>query len=184
MGRPVINLRGKKFGRLRVFEEYGRDKHGGVLWKCLCDCGKTTVVRGSSLTRKNKKERTVSCGCYQKEHCHGRGAKNPAYKTGRTKNSQGYILLSGHQDHPRCNNKGQVLEHVIVMETRLGRYLYDKETVHHKNGKRDDNRDDNLELWSSSRPPGQRVEDLVIWAEGILRTYSPQKLVQNYPGIY
>lgn len=179
MGRPVINLIGKKFDRLKVFAEAGRDKHGGVLWKCLCSCGKTTTVRGSSLTRKNKDTRTTSCGCRLKE-VQSAGAKNGNYKNGRTKHkASGYILLSGYHLHPRANVNGQIAEHIIVMETRLGRYLYDKETVHHKNGCRDDNRDDNLELWCSSHPSGQRIEDLISWAEDTLRRYAPQKLVQN-----
>jgi len=35
-----------------------------------------------------------------------------------------------------------------------------------------DNRESNLELWSSSQPKGQRVEDKVAWAREILALYS------------
>lgn len=63
------------------------------------------------------------------------------------------------------------LEHRIVMERELGRALYDGEYVHHKNGVRDDNEPDNLELWVTSQPPGQRPEDLVAWAKVILERY-------------
>lgn len=80
--------------------------------------------------------------------------------------------------HPRASaSSGKyVMEHVLVMEDKIGRHLIDGENVHHLNGDRTDNRPENLELWSKAQPAGQRVEDKVFFALEILRLYAPHKL--------
>ncbi|MFH1933316.1 MAG: hypothetical protein ABIN18_17205 [Pseudomonadota bacterium] len=61
--RKLIDLTGKRFGRLLVIERADNNKWGHTQWKCRCDCGEIAVVSMGSL----RNGRTKSCGCLQKE---------------------------------------------------------------------------------------------------------------------
>lgn len=59
--RCMIDLTGRTFGRLTVIR-YDHSKNGAY-WLCKCECGKTKVIKGTSLT----KGETTSCGCKSRE---------------------------------------------------------------------------------------------------------------------
>lgn len=87
------------------------------------------------------------------------------WKGGRTRSTKGYVYIL-------VPERGYVAAHRLAMEQVLGRELIEEENVHHKNGVKDDNRPENLELWSRSQPSGQRVADKIAWAKEILAMYS------------
>ena len=62
--RGIIDLIGKRFGRLVVLKYIGKEKiNQNAKWLCQCDCGKIKEILGASL----KDKKTMSCGCYNKE---------------------------------------------------------------------------------------------------------------------
>lgn len=57
-----IDRTGFKTKFLTVLRGVGKNKHGHVMWECLCACGNTSVVASHNLTA-NEKTQTQSCGC-------------------------------------------------------------------------------------------------------------------------
>ena len=99
------------------------------------------------------------------------GASNGHWKGGRTRHKAGYVMAWA-PGHPRAGRGQYVFEHILVMEQLLGRYLLPGESVHHRNGVKDDNRLENLELWTRPQPAGIRATDAIAWAREILDRYS------------
>lgn len=151
------NRIGQRFGNLTVIERLDSGS-----WRCLCDCGNEKIC---PVLRKDRPP--TSCGCARK----GRGGPlHPRWKGGRNKTGDGYIQL-WNPKHPNSDPYGRVLEHTVVMSEMIGRPLKDSEFVHHKNGIRDDNRPENLELWTKNHPHGVRVEDLLEFCRQYIEEY-------------
>lgn len=85
-----------------------------------------------------------------------------------TKDGYLYVYF---RKHPNSDKSGRVFEHRLIMEKKLGRYLFPFENVHHKNGIKSDNRVENLELWIKVQPSGVRAQDVVKWAKKVLILY-------------
>jgi len=69
-GRKPINLAGQVFGKLTIIEQVD-DPRKGAHWRCLCECGNTTVTAGCRIVS----GKTTSCGCWKRncQRTHGMG---------------------------------------------------------------------------------------------------------------
>jgi hypothetical protein len=183
-----------KFGELKIIKEIKKPTHvksRGKFYLCICSCGTEKVIEGKAL----KQGHTKSCGCLarggrpdrcQVDGClneyegngycnrhnvawkkYGDPLKRLIAKFGEGSHKNGYKIIT--------QKYRWRYEHRLVIERHLQRPLLRSENIHHKNGNKLDNRLENLELWSTHQPSGQRIEDKVKWAKEILKQYEDQE---------
>lgn len=101
---------------------------------CACGCGaQIGIRRNDGFLRR-----------FVNKHS-SRGENNPKYHDGTRISRWGYKMIYS-PNHQHRDSHNCVLEHRLVMEKHLGRYLEPQERVHHKNENKLDNRIENLEL--------------------------------------
>ncbi len=132
---------------IRHGREIGRDRSRHYIWVACSCCG---GYRWSAII-KGKPESLRCRDCYAKELT---GSSSHHWKGGKIHTQDGYVMVSLYPDDslyllgskPKKSGASACLEHRLVMARHMGRMLYSWEVVHHKNGVRDDNRIENLEL--------------------------------------
>ncbi|MCM1222330.1 MAG: hypothetical protein NC548_48470 [Lachnospiraceae bacterium] len=149
-----IDLTGQRFGRLVVSEFDGVRGNGETYWKCICDCGCAKVVSRGNL----RSGTTQSCGCLRKETSSKTHHKNVKYDltgdfgVGYTVND-GTPFFFDKDEHEKIkpyswfrNDQGYIIAigkdgHQVRMHRLITGY---SGLVDHRNGKRFDNRKQNL----------------------------------------
>ena len=166
------DIGGQRFGHLIALRQDTERSRGGKFWLFQCDCGNIKSLVASDVKRGS----TRSCGCMRHELWK---QSSSTYKGDRYVSPDGYVFVLGHKGHPNANAHGRIAEHILVMSEILGRPLRKGESVHHKNGIRDENRPENLELWVKRQPGGQRVSDRIADAVSLLKLYAPHLLAND-----
>lgn len=176
-----------------------RSRHSIRCYDCyLKQCRKICDSCKRTIDDKKRLSWIVCNSCYKKEYRKNNSDKYEIEKENakqkrrkisgidkdspplRSPNGSGYVNRAGYRvisklDHPNAYGKGgsrgRIFEHTFIMSEYLGRPLNKNERVHHKNGIRNDNRIENLELWHVGQPSGQRIEDKIDWAKKFLEEY-------------
>ena len=126
-----------ELGEIKCSQELGYKGCHAYQWLACEQCDKERWVRllkGEPISRFCR-----SC------NTNGAGEDNSHWGGGKIKNNEGYVLIYL-PEHPHCLNGRYILEHRLVIEEILGRYLLPTEIIHHIDGNRTNNKPSNLRL--------------------------------------
>ena len=121
-----------------------------VLSYCHCGCNETLFLKDSTnrirshILGHHRRNKKATLGEYDNRS----GNKSIKWQGGIRKTWNGYIIEI-RKGHPRSDRDGYVRQHILVMEKHLNRFLEGYEVVHHKDGNRQNNKIENLELFNS-----------------------------------
>ena len=128
----------------------------------------TTGIRVHEYLRKHGMDRAFPKSRSREKH--GR------WKGGVVYHKKGYRLILM-PEHPRASkHTGYVLEHLVVMEKKLGRPLKKGEVVHHKEEPKSNNHPDNLVLYPSN------ADHLRAELKGKCPKWSPEGRIRTQAG--
>ena len=186
MSKIINTPPGSYIGEIRKARETGHSGHSRYIWHACEDCGKERWVRLKSneapaftlcQSCNHKGERSPMFG-KRGELCHNygrRGKLSGNWKGGRRYRGDYVMVFVEPEDffYPMANRYGQrgkyIMEHRLVMARHLGRCLLPWEVVHHKNGIKDDNRFENLELLTNSEHISNHVKG---YHDGYIKGFS------------
>lgn len=164
-----IDKTGLRYGQLIVIKlnQEILDKKGGYYWKCLCDCGKTSLVETGSLRNNNKS--TKSCGCLKDAYdlCGQKFGRLTALNVaGKTKGKQN--IWSCRCD---CGNFSKCLTSALTdKRIKSCGCLRNEKVAERMTGEKNPN-------WRFDLTPEQRIEsknrqhnpDLLIWKKKVFK---------------
>jgi len=128
----------------RELNKSGFNSKRRYLYHICSSCGRGRWVR---LYDKRKTGLCLSCSTRRTRKSLAKNGGN-----GRKITSYGYVLVAvspSNPFYPMVDKQGYVREHRLVIAKKLGRLLLSQEKVHHINGIKDDNREENLQLVSA-----------------------------------
>lgn len=120
-----------------------------ITWECRKKKGWGKFCSNKCGAQYNAVNTPLNIRKEKASHLHKNGSNHPSWRGGRKVDKNGYIYVWVGYDYPNATADGYLFEHRYVLEKQLKRHLKPNEVIHHKDGNKQNNRIDNLELCDS-----------------------------------